>query len=70
MLVRELIEKLSKLDQNKQIMILDSFNGAGDKRKINLGPVLEKITKADAEECADCENLVGNKVYVIGFGCY
>lgn len=70
MTVRELIEKLSKLKPDKEIMILDSFNGGGLPREINLGPLSQKIKKSDANECADCEDLVGKTVYVIGYGCY
>lgn len=70
MTVKELIERLSKEPQSAQIMILDSFNGGGVPREINLGPSKHKVTKAEAGEAADCEDLVGKHVVVIGYGCY
>ncbi len=61
---------LSKLDPNSELMILDSFNGAGYPREINFGPIPHVITEEDANESADCEGKVGQKVFVIGFGSY
>lgn len=71
MTVRELIEQLSELRPDCQVMILDGFNGGGDPRTINLGPTAQPITKEDIENNADCEEIPeGEAVYVIGFGCY
>jgi len=69
--VKQLIEHLSKFDKKTEVMILDGFNGGGNKRDINLTPTnLRTITKEDAEQCGDCEGRVGDKVIVIGYGCY
>ncbi len=71
MKARELIKRLQQLaDQNMEIMILDGFNGGGTPREINLGPSPHMITAKDADEAADCEMLVGELVYVLGFGSY
>jgi hypothetical protein len=70
MTVKELIARLEKLNPDNEIMILDSFNGGGCPREINLGPVLRTVTAENADDAADCENLEGQSVYVIGFGCY
>ena len=71
MTVSDLIARLSKLDPNQEIMILDSFNGGGTPREINLGPSKHKISKQNVEDAADCEELgVGTSVLVLGFGCY
>lgn len=70
MKVSEFIATLQKLDQDKELMILDGFNGGGYPRIINIGPSNRIIKKSDAEYCADCEDIVGKRVYVIGYGCY
>jgi hypothetical protein len=67
---KELVQKLERFPDDVQVMIKDSFNGAGIPREINSGPREHKITKEDAEESADCEEIVGQKVVVIGFGSY
>lgn len=64
MKVSELIERLSKLDPEKEIMILD-----GSPRDITCGPVEREISLEDIEYTADCEEFdPGTKVYVIGCG--
>jgi hypothetical protein len=69
--VKELIEHLSKFNKNAEVMILDGFNGQGNKRTINWTPSsLRAITKIDAKESGDCEDKIGKKVVMIGFGCY
>lgn len=70
MKIHELITELSGYDQNMEVMILDGFNGGGEPREINLGPTTRTITKANADEGADCEGHVGEKVVVMGYGCY
>lgn len=71
MKVKELIEQLSKLNQDKEIMILDGFNGGGFPRTINCGPSMEQITKAHVKDCGDCEEIgAGVRVYTMGYGCY
>lgn len=71
MLVRELIARLQKLDQDKEVMILDGFNGGGHPRTINIGPNEHDIEAADIENCGDCEDFqVGDIVYRMGYGSY
>lgn len=70
MTVGELINKLSKYDTNDQVMIRDGFNGGGDPREINFGPHEDQITSENAENAADCEDIVGETVVVLGYGCY
>jgi hypothetical protein len=66
----QLIRRLSDVDDDIEIMILDGFNGAGNPREINFGPTPVQITEEDAEATADCEGLVGEAVFVLGYGCY
>jgi len=70
MQVKDLIEALKELDPQQEIMILDGFNGGGTPRTINIGPISHKIIAQEAEEAGDCEDLLGQTVYVIGYGCY
>lgn len=66
----ELISRLSEYPDDMLIMILDGFNGGGHPRDLNLGPTIQEIEQEDAEYTCDCENLIGNKVIVLGYGCY
>lgn len=66
MTVQDLINRLSKLDPNMQVMIREQ----GLPREINFGPVTTEVTESHADETADCEDLVGQKVILIGFGSY
>jgi len=70
MKARELIELLSKRDPNVEVMILDGANGGGTPREINLGPTSHVISAADADDTADCEAREGEKIVVLGYGCY
>lgn len=70
MLVKDLIKKLSLLQQDLPVMILDGFNGSGYPRDINYGPVERLVSLEDGADNCDCEELAGQKVYVIGYGCY
>ena len=70
MTVSELIQRLSQFPQDIQIMILDSHNGGGCPREVNLGPKSHVITDGEADDCADCEDWVGDSVVVMGYGCY
>jgi len=71
MSVKQLIEHLSKFDDNVEVMILDGFNGQGNKRTINFTPSnLQIITPEDEETGSDCNDKVGNKVVLLGYGCY
>ena len=69
----ELIEKLKRmqaLQGDPEVMVLDSHNGGGHPRTLNLGPVLRCIKQEDADEAGDCEERVGERVVLLGFGCY
>lgn len=70
MKVGELIQELNKFSLEQEVMILDGYNGGGVPREVNLGPQIQTVEDADAEETADCEGLVGEDVVVLGFGCY
>lgn len=70
MTVKELIEKLAKFDPDTEVMIFDGSNGYGNPRTINLGPFKYAITENMASDTADCEGKVGDKIIVLGFGCY
>jgi len=70
MTVEDLIKRLKTLDKNRDIMILDGFNGGGYPREINLGPTTHIITKEDEKECGDCEGKIGKKIYIMGYGVY
>lgn len=70
MTVKQLIACLSRLNQKRQVMILDGFNGSGIPREINAGPSEYTIQPQDANESADCDDMIGEPVYTIGFGSY
>ena len=71
MSVSELIQHLSKFDGDLEVMLLDGFNAQGNKRSITFAPSnLREITSQDEEESGDCEDKVGNKVVILGFGYY
>lgn len=70
MKVSEMINRLSKIDPQMEVMILDLFNAQGNPRTINFGPKERVINEKNAHEAADCEGRVGEKVMVIGYGCY
>lgn len=70
MTVKELMYELERFEPSIEVMILDSFNGGGCPRSINLGPARKTITAKMADEAADCEGKVGHGVVVLGFGCY
>lgn len=69
MKIKDLIKILNTYNQDDTVMILDGWNGGGTPREINLDTTQE-INNQDAKDCADCENLVGRTVVVLGFGCY
>ena len=69
--VKELIAHLNNFSETTEVMILDGFNGGGNKRDINLTPTnLRTISKEDENECGDCETRAGEKVIILGYGCY
>ena len=59
MKVKELIEQLIKLDQERQVMVRDSI-GAQDISR----PIEYIITEDDEENDGDCQDRAGEKVYV------
>lgn len=74
MTLDQMVTRLQKLQAegfgDRELMVLDSFNGGGNPRDINLGPVLHVVTPTEAEDSGDCEELLGTTVVVMGFGCY
>ena len=70
MKVKELIDWLSAEDPDAEVMILVGFNGGGIPRTQNVGPTTREITAEHAKNAADCEDLVGQTVVVLGYGCY
>lgn len=67
MTTQELILKLQNFSPDTLVMIEDN---AGYPREINFGPIKTTITAAWAEDCADCEEIVGETACLIGYGCY
>lgn len=57
-------------EPDREVMILDGFNGGGEPRDLNSGPSGIVITPRHAKESADCEDKVGQTVWIIGYGCY
>jgi hypothetical protein len=66
----ELIAALEPFSDSEQVMILDGFNGGGNPREINHGPQKRIVTEADADDAADCEELIGKQVIILGYGFY
>jgi hypothetical protein len=67
---KELIAKLQQFNPESEVMVLDSHNGGGTPRTINLGPTFHHLTAGDSEEAADCEDRIGELVVLMGYGCY
>ncbi len=73
MTISELINRLQEIQKAQgdvEVMVLDGFNGGGAPRTINMGPKVHTITPQDAEETGDCEEILGDKIALIGYGCY
>lgn len=77
MKVAELIAKLQKVDSELEVAILDGFNGGGQPRELNLGPVLwdqealdEMKELNNAPDYADLKSTPGTPIVVMGYGCY
>jgi hypothetical protein len=68
MTVKELIEKLQKMEPEKTIMIMDGLGGGGCPRTISFGPLHRTICEQDEDECLDYECQAGKEVVVMGFG--
>ncbi len=67
MKIKELIAKLSQYPQETEVMINER---GGYPREINTGPLTRVIAQGDAYDSADCEDLVGVEVVIIGYGNY
>ena len=65
MLVRELIKRLKQFNPDDEVTILDGFNGGGDKRIINLGPIESTIGEED-----ECDDNSRDTIVTMGYGCY
>ena len=63
----KLIELLAGYNDDHEIMIAD-YDGVP--REINMGPRLYEVQKKDAEATADCEELTGRSVVLLGVGNY
>lgn len=77
MKVSQLISQLQGLDPDMEIAILDGFNGGGQPRTINFGPLawdtesLEEMKDFDmSPDYADLESAPGTPIAVMGYGCY
>ena len=73
MKVHELIARLRKLDGNLEVAILDGFNGGGQPRSLNLGPVMFDPAEYSLSESANYEDLDSRKgatIVIMGYGCY
>lgn len=70
MTIAQLIARLQEYSPETEVMVLDGFNGGGVPRDLNLGPTEQVIVAEDEEAAADCEGRVGEKVVVLGYGCY
>lgn len=69
--VKDLKSRLDKFDDNLEVMILDGFNGGGNPRRINIGPLKAEIGPDDIDSCSDCHIYnVGDEYVQIGFGSY
>lgn len=58
---------MRKLYGNIEVAILDDFNGGGEPRTINCGPLVEDVNKL--EELDDINTREG-MIVLMGYGCY
>lgn len=74
MKVKDLIARLQKLDSELEVAILDGFNGDGQPRTINFGPIVDNgiaVYDGDARaDYGDLDTLPGNDIVIMGYGCY
>jgi hypothetical protein len=77
MKVKDLIRRLNAIDPEMEVAILDGFNGGGQPRAVNLGPVV--WDQETLEEMAECDESIdysdldvksGTEILVMGYGCY
>lgn len=76
MKVKELVAMLLEEDQESEIAILDGFNGGGQPRKINFGPVVHDPKDPEIDwphemnDYSDLDTPDGEKIVKLGYGCY
>jgi hypothetical protein len=70
MKVKQLKEWLDTLPEDKEIMIMDGFDGGGTPREINLLKASLFIEEDWVDHCNDCDGLLNEDVAVMGYGCY
>ena len=49
-----------------EVAIIDGFNGGGEPRTINYGPLVRDVTI----ECTDDIDTKAGNIVAMGFGCY
>lgn len=67
---KELIKHLDNFSDDMEVMVLDSSNGGGVPREINLGPTPHRVSAEESMLTADCEGKEGLVVCALGWGCY
>jgi hypothetical protein len=71
MKISELISQLESFNApDMEVMIIDSFNGGGHPREINLRPIQRCVVETDAYATDDCEDKIGSTVVILGYGNY
>ncbi len=74
MTVQDLINRLSEFDPEMEVTILDGFNGGGQPRTINSGPRVWNPQMwphcYEANDYSDIKSESGEKIVVMGYGCY
>lgn len=70
MKVHELLRLLESQPRDRDVFILDGFNGGGHPREINF-KCLYEITQEDIDESADVEDFCeGHQYIALGYGSY
>ena len=72
MKISQLIDRLNELrfaHGDIEVALVDGFNGGGDPRTINYGPVAKDIAKDGRDDLDDIETQDG-MVVLMGYGCY
>ena len=69
MKAHELAKRLLEMP-NHEITILDGFNGGGDPRSINLGPIKRDLNEPHMNYDTDDIETQTGEIIVLGFGCY
>lgn len=69
--IKQLKEHLNRFPDEMEVMILDGFNGQGNKRTINFTPSKSRIiTEQEDNDLGDCEGKSGKEVVILGYGFY